>query len=183
MTGRSGDFAAALLTALLIHIFAGICLGRLIGNLDRSVVYPEFRKGLSSMELDFVSQPVLPPEPEIKSDTLVEEIPVEEKADDPAEADVLEKGIEDVRQSFATDERPRYPLGSRMRGEEGAVTLEVVIGGSGRVTNVEVLESSGYQALDKAAMKAATRATFRDEDGKRAVSVETVITFRFRLID
>lgn len=188
MRGRGGDFAAALLTALLIHIFAGLCLGRLIGTLDRSVVYPEFRKGLSSIELDFVSVsrplPLLPPEPEVVSETLPEEKPPEEEVvEEPVMADNLEKGIEDSRSIFSTDERPRYPLGSRMRGEEGAVTLKVIIGASGRVTTVEVLESSGYQALDKAGIKAATRASFRNENGQRAVSTETTVTFRFRLID
>lgn len=185
--GRGGDFTVSLIAALLIHLFAAICLGHLIGNMDAEVIYPEFRTGLSSMELDFVSvfvpQPLLPPEPEITSEDILEEKPVEEVVEPPVEVEVPDKGVQDVRQNFATDERPRYPLGSRMRGEEGAVTLKVLIGANGRVANIEILESSGYSALDKAGIKAASRASFVDQDGRRAVSAETVVTFRFCLID
>ncbi len=50
--------------------------------------------------------------------------------------------------------KPAYPAVSRRRGEEGVVTLQMVITTAGRPTQVKVLKSSGFPRLDQAALAA-----------------------------
>jgi TonB family protein len=45
----------------------------------------------------------------------------------------------------------RFPLQSQVRGQEGVVFLDVTVDQSGRVTETELLRSSGYELLDRAA--------------------------------
>lgn len=56
---------------------------------------------------------------------------------------------------------PGYPAESRRRGEEGVVRLSLHIGSDGRVERAEIAESSGFPALDSAALEAARRWRFR----------------------
>ncbi|MEO3473283.1 energy transducer TonB [Roseomonas sp. CAU 1739] len=56
---------------------------------------------------------------------------------------------------------PDYPADARRRGEEGVVRLALQIDADGRVTMAEVAISSGYPALDRAAVEAARRWRFR----------------------
>lgn len=51
-------------------------------------------------------------------------------------------------------ELKRYPNSSRMNGEEGKVVLRAVIRSDGQLATVSVQKSSGYSALDEAAMEA-----------------------------
>ena len=56
---------------------------------------------------------------------------------------------------------PDYPAESRRRGEEGVVRLTLRIAPDGQVTEAEVEASSGFPALDRAAIEAARRWRFR----------------------
>ena len=97
------------------------------------------------------------------------------------DADMQAKGV----MASALDSsgvRPRYPLGARLRGEEGAVRLAVVVDTGGRATAVEVLDSSGHSALDRSAVQAAWRASYIGADGRRGAG-ETTFVVRFRLED
>lgn len=49
---------------------------------------------------------------------------------------------------------PTYPMGSRRKREQGTVVLELVISRDGRVTDISVHRSSGFSALDQAAIAA-----------------------------
>jgi TonB family protein len=83
-----------------------------------------------------------------------------------------------------TEIRPYYPIGARLRGEEGAVTLRVAIDNSGRVFRCEVTQSSGYPALDNAAMEAARKACYvSTQPDAWSAENETMLTFRFRLTE
>jgi periplasmic protein TonB len=81
--------------------------------------------------------------------------------------------------------RPPYPPASIHLGEEGRVTLALLIGADGRVTDGKVDRSSGYPRLDQAALEAARR-TMRflpgTEDG-RPRAMWHRITIAFRLDD
>ena len=80
--------------------------------------------------------------------------------------------------------RPYYPLGARLRGEEGAVTVRVWVKPSGRVSRSEVIRSSGFPALDEAAVDAARRARYvSTRPGAWSAEAETTMTFRFRLAE
>jgi protein TonB len=49
---------------------------------------------------------------------------------------------------------PAYPMGARRKREQGTVVLRLVIGEDGRVVDVTVQRSSGFAALDQAAVGA-----------------------------
>ncbi|UCF96877.1 MAG: energy transducer TonB, partial [Spirochaetaceae bacterium] len=75
-----------------------------------------------------------------------------------------------------------YPLGSRLRGEEGIVRLLARIGSDGRVEGLKIGESSGFPALDRAAKQAVWRTRFSPAtQNNRAVADEITITIHFRL--
>lgn len=50
--------------------------------------------------------------------------------------------------------KPRYPVESRRKREQGTVQLTLVLGTDGRVASVRVSRSSGHSRLDEAALKA-----------------------------
>jgi len=53
-----------------------------------------------------------------------------------------------------------YPAVSRRLGEQGHVTLKVVVGADGQPQDVQVKKSSGYERLDQAAREAMLRCRF-----------------------
>lgn len=56
---------------------------------------------------------------------------------------------------------PQWPQGSQERGEEGAVLLAFFIRADGVVGDSEVIKSTGYPGLDKAAREGLARCQFR----------------------
>jgi len=56
--------------------------------------------------------------------------------------------------------KPIYPRYSRLRGEEGNVVVSVDISASGKIGEVEVVSSSGYSRLDRAAIIALSGVKF-----------------------
>ena len=56
---------------------------------------------------------------------------------------------------------PRFPAESRRLRESGTVRLRVVVSAGGRVAEVTVAKTSGFDRLDKAAMEAVRRWRFR----------------------
>jgi periplasmic protein TonB len=79
--------------------------------------------------------------------------------------------------------RRHYPLGARMRGEEGVVTMKVVVDARGRPSQVEVSKSSGFPALDRAAVEAVKDARFMTEGGAQATGGETAVSIRYKLVN
>ena len=61
-------------------------------------------------------------------------------------------GAESLRRRLA--EVKRYPSAARLNGWEGKVVLRAVIRADGHLSEVKVHRSSGYEALDNAAMEA-----------------------------
>lgn len=77
---------------------------------------------------------------------------------------------------------PAYPRRARRKGHEGAVVVEIDVGADGKVGDVAVVESSGYDELDESAVAAVRTASFAPatEDGK-GVRGRLRLTFEFRL--
>lgn len=79
--------------------------------------------------------------------------------------------------------RPDYPKGARRRGEEGTVLCRLRIERSGRVLAVEVVEGSGFEELDQAAVAALKRWRFeplgRLTDAASAYALQR-LTFRLK---
>ncbi|MCA3396756.1 MAG: energy transducer TonB, partial [Roseomonas sp.] len=81
----------------------------------------------------------------------------------------------------ARNRRPAYPEASRRRGEEGVVRVELRVDPNGRVVDVRVLESSGFNALDAAALEAVRDWRFRPAQRAGlpvAASITTAVHFR-----
>ncbi len=85
----------------------------------------------------------------------------------------------------ARNSQPEYPPASRRAGEEGTVTLQVMVLENGRAGEVKVAKSSGFPKLDEAAVKEVQR-NWRfvpgKEDGK-AVAMWHTFAVTFRLTD
>lgn len=80
--------------------------------------------------------------------------------------------------------RPIYPPGARLRGEEGAVTVRAAVSLSGKAQSAELIRSSGFPALDQAAMNAVRRARFVPaRNGRLPLESQATLTFRFTLVD
>jgi len=62
---------------------------------------------------------------------------------------------------LASSEAPDYPADSRRLGEEGSVTLQVLVDPSGRATDIKLVQSSGYPRLDQAAIKGIKEGYYR----------------------
>ena len=78
-------------------------------------------------------------------------------------------------------ELKRYPNSSRMNGEEGKVVLRAVIRSDGQLETVSVQKSSGYSALDEAAMEAVRLACplhMKQAIGKPQIVVTLPIVYR-----
>jgi len=126
-------------------------------------------------EDEWVEEPETPePPPELQPQ--VEPEPAPEP-----DADLQTKGVETPAIDVG-GVRPRYPLGSRLRSEEGVVRLRVEVDNRGRAALVELVESSGFTALDREAQRAASRARYRDANGETRAGT-TTFNVRFRLTD
>ena len=79
--------------------------------------------------------------------------------------------------------RPHYPLGARVRGEEGVVTVRATVNARGRAEKVEVAKSSGFDDLDRAAREAVRGARFVEKGGGPTKGGEVVLSFRFKLVN
>ncbi len=69
---------------------------------------------------------------------------------------------------------PRYPYFSRVNEEQGKVILRVVVDRKGRVAEIDILKSSGYSRLDKAARKAVKKWRFQPAH-KNGLTVQGVV--------
>ncbi|MCA3368500.1 MAG: energy transducer TonB [Roseomonas sp.] len=81
----------------------------------------------------------------------------------------------------ARNRRPNYPEASRRRGEQGVVRVELLVDPNGRVVDVRVLESSGFNTLDAEAVKTVRDWRFRPAQRAGvpvAGSITTAVHFR-----
>ena len=80
-------------------------------------------------------------------------------------------------------ELPVYPVSSRSLGEEGTVILVLALDEIGEVTTVYLLESSGYDDLDAAAVESAYECEFEPAmiDGIAIGGIDVELTYRFVL--
>lgn len=78
---------------------------------------------------------------------------------------------------------PFYPPGALRRKQEGTVLLHVQVGGNGKVRQIKLAQSSGFEALDTAAEQAVREWVFSPayRNGEAVESwVEAPITFRIQ---
>lgn len=193
---RWKDLATGALISVLIHGGAGYGIVR-TGILQAGELTPAMQQGRSGLAIT-----LLPSHLMLKTDQHDSELAivltqpdaeviknVEQPKDEPEspptsqDADTLTKGVESVPK-HASNLRIRYPLGSKIRGEEGKVVVRVTVDASGRVRSLTITESSGYPALDRQALKDLRRARYypaTDGDGRpRAGEVTVPVIFRLK---
>ncbi|MCK4333843.1 energy transducer TonB [candidate division WOR-3 bacterium] len=77
---------------------------------------------------------------------------------------------------------PVYPAKAQNEGHEGTVFVNALVGPYGHVIDVEILQSSGWEELDNAALEAARHWTFTPgEQRGKPVKVWVRIPFHFKL--
>jgi len=89
-----------------------------------------------------------------------------------------------VQASYAYAPKPDYPARARREGKEGRVLLRVLVDEQGKSKSVEVDDSSGSEALDRAAAEAIKRWRFSPARyGNKSVESWVTIPIDFRLTD
>ena len=72
----------------------------------------------------------------------------------PTKAASDERASPSLNAAYLSNPAPRYPLASRRAGEQGTVTLRILVARDGMPTQVDVEKSSGSRHLDGAALQA-----------------------------
>lgn len=70
--------------------------------------------------------------------------------------------------------KPDYPRDAQRRGETGTVILRVNVGADGSTGDIDFMQRSGSQALDRAAQQAVRKWTFRPEMRGGVATASTV---------
>lgn len=79
---------------------------------------------------------------------------------------------------------PRYPLVPRRLGQEGSVTVKAHFYGSGKIRDISIVQSSGFLALDREAVRALREAILlegRENTYDLPSFYEQEFTFKFEL--
>lgn len=78
--------------------------------------------------------------------------------------------------------KPRYPMAAKRRGMEGVVELRVMVDSRGNPAAIEIKQSSGFQVLDREAIKAVWQWRFQAaKRGGLAVAGEVIVPVRYQL--
>lgn len=84
--------------------------------------------------------------------------------------------------AYLRNPAPRYPVAARRAGEQGTVTLKVLVGSDGLAQRVEVEKTSGSSRLDTAALDAVRRWRFVPaRRGPTAIESWVLVPVVFRL--
>ena len=85
---------------------------------------------------------------------------------------------------YARSPQPEYPASARKRRLQGVVLLAVHVSAGGRAESVAIKKSSGFEALDEAAIKAVRGWTFKPARlGDTAIPADIEVPVRFKLTD
>jgi protein TonB len=78
--------------------------------------------------------------------------------------------------------KPDYPESARREGQQGMVTVRVLVNEEGRPRSLELSRSSGFAALDQAAMETVRRCRFHPAyDGEKRVARWVPVPIEFSL--
>jgi len=114
---------------------------------------------------------------------------IESHPDGPAVAPAFDgraaaRGQPDVRPGPRTAIQPLYPIGARRRGEAGQVMLDARVAADGRVEQVNILSTSGFAELDRAAQRSVEEARFTPARRQGVpVAARVTLTILFRLTE
>ncbi len=90
--------------------------------------------------------------------------------------------ITEAEPLYRVNPEPSYPKMARKRGYQGTVILSVLVNREGRVDNLWVFESSGYNILDNAALEAVKEWLFEPgKQGDKPVDMWVEVPVRFEI--
>lgn len=90
--------------------------------------------------------------------------------------------VDAVPRALANNLPPPYPERARRAGQEGRVLVRLHVRADGAVAATMLVESSGYDALDHAALRAAAGYRFEPARSRgRAVAADVLLPFNFEL--
>jgi protein TonB len=140
-----------------------------------------------------IEQP--PPPPKVKDlppiDKVVADVPAPTPVEVPVEVPPTAPSSDTAISESASNEptptksfsikhqvNPTYPSASRRAGESGTVLLSVVVTPDGTPSDVEVERSSGFAALDQAAVEAVRKWRFKVNGASGASRLQLPVTFK-----
>ena len=86
------------------------------------------------------------------------------------------------RAEYQSNPPPEYPKSARRRRQEGTVTLLVDLDSKGRVSKIQIKNSSGFSTLDKAAKKSVAKWRFSPATiNNKHVSSKVIVPVLFKL--
>lgn len=156
-------------------------------NLFRRVLLPEtptpFLEKLSREEVNSLTRMEFPGEAQAEKPRIkVSKTPRSAGREGGAGRDYPQS--EDEEAQLLDIKKPAYPYYDRRKGNEGQVVLDAYVLEDGSVGAVEVLKSSSYSRLDRAAMEALSKAKFRPaRRNNTPVPSHVKISFKFVLKD
>jgi protein TonB len=129
---------------------------------------------LRLIEVDTLDSPLPGPDPAPSSAQLLRPTGSANGGGEGYPTSMGDKGLKVVRRVA-----PVYPRDSALRGEAGLVQLRTLVDARGRVTQVQLVHSSGFKSLDTAAVRAVGKWRFEPQvqDG-RPVSAWTAVNLR-----
>ena len=120
------------------------------------------------------------PAPAVELETKTVSLPIQVESVSPP-ATVLDGG---VPADYLLNPKPVYPLASRRRREEGVVVLAVQLDREGVPGRIQIMQSSKFQMLDEAAVRAVNQWRFTPARlGRVAVTSQIQVPIRFKLSD
>jgi protein TonB len=144
-----------------------------------------------------VVSPIVTPTPIVAAPAPVVAVAVSAKAAEPAAVTVAAPPVEqgppvaadpitppDASAATLGNPSPRYPAEARRKRQEGVVRLRVVITLEGRVKEISVARSSGFESLDEAALETVRKWRFRPgQQGGKPVEAVGVVPIAFKTRD
>lgn len=153
---------------------------------------PKFAEPMQTVIIDTPQTTVeKPPTPKVELaepqlDVPIPETPIEVPVEEPpvvTSTDVAPtESVPDAELAVRRRVEPAYPPASRRVGEEGTVTVRVLVDERGRAGEVRLAKSSGYSRLDEAAIAAIRKWTFAPAmRGAQSVPAWTTVRVTFQL--
>lgn len=102
----------------------------------------------------------------------------------PPKQEIVEEKVEPPKfgVAYLNNPPPEYPRLSQRAGEEGKVLMKVLVSAEGRPESVDVISSSGFERLDKAAVNAVKQWRFEPaRKGGKALSAYVNVPLSFSL--
>ena len=120
---------------------------------------------------DPIPAPIPEPEPEPEEEVVEEDIPepvIEEQIVQSALEETEVEGLSNEPVFVSEPEimnwtQPRYPRSAQRRNQQGVVMLEVMVDEKGKALTISIIESSGFDTLDKSAIAAVQSWEFKPQ--------------------